>query len=141
MYKRQVEARAEEEEEEEEEEASRAPTMSGKSRGDDARRKSRKRLFRARREMALAMLEPVLAKARAPAPGEMDHPGEEAGVSSASRGASRGFRTTLARVDVLFPPGKGASLASCVGRKAHIDFLETQEWVRFVLWGHREKFT
>ena len=137
-----VEARAEEEEEEEEEEeASRAPTKSGKSRGDDARRKSRKRLFRARREMALAMLEPVLAKARAPAPGEMDHPGEEAGVSSASRGASRGFRTTLARVDVLFPPGKGASLASCVGRKAHIDFLETQEWVRFVLWGHREKFT
>ena len=81
---------------------------------------------RARREMARAMLSPVLDKAR-------DLRGADARLR-------RETVTSLCLVDVHFPRPRRRSLSAWIGRKAHIDFLETHAWIKYVLWAHRDKF-
>jgi hypothetical protein len=79
------------------------------------------------REMARALLTPVLSKAT----GGGDTPGGDDDDDKI---------TTLTRVDVHFAPPAKRTLNHVIGRKAHIDFLETDEYVKFLLWSHRDKF-
>ena len=88
-----------------------------------ARRESR---ARARREMARAILFPVLEKARA--------------LRGAESRVARETVTSLCLVDVHFPRPRRRSLSSWIGRKAHTDFLETHAWIKYVLWAHRHAF-
>ena len=76
--------------------------------------------------MARAMLSPVLDKAR-------DLRGADARLR-------RETVTSLCLVDVHFPRPRRRSLSAWIGRKAHIDFLETHAWIKYVLWAHRDKF-
>ena len=49
--------------------------------------------------------------------------------------------TSLSRVDVHFAKvGGGVDFNQLIGRKAHIDFLETDEYVRFLIWKLRRAF-
>lgn len=48
--------------------------------------------------------------------------------------------TTLTRADVHFAPYGGVDFNQLIGRKAHIDFLETDEYVRFLIWRLRHAF-
>jgi hypothetical protein len=77
--------------------------------------------------MARALLTPVLSKAT----GGGDTPGGDDDDDKI---------TTLTRVDVHFAPPAKRTLNHVIGRKAHIDFLETDEYVKFLLWSHRDKF-
>ena len=92
---------------------------------------------RATMEMARAILAPVLEKATRWERGET---GPAAGEDDEEReGGPR--LTSLSRVDVHFAKvGGGVDFNQLIGRKAHIDFLETDEYVRFLIWKLRRAF-
>ena len=92
---------------------------------------------RATMEMARAILAPVLEKATRWERGET---GPAAGGDDEEReGGPR--LTSLSRVDVHFAKvGGGVDFNQLIGRKAHIDFLETDEYVRFLIWKLRRAF-
>lgn len=94
------------------------------------------RRARATMEMARAILAPVLEKAISREMGEAGSSGRD-GVERES-----GARlTSLSRVDVHFAKvGGGVDFNQLIGRKAHIDFLETDEYVRFLIWKLRRAF-
>ena len=48
--------------------------------------------------------------------------------------------TSLVRADVHFAPPLKRSINAMIGRKAHIDFLETDTYIKFLLWKQRDKF-
>ena len=51
------------------------------------------------------------------------------------------MEAALTRVDVHFAKvGGGVDFNQLIGRKAHIDFLETDEYVRFLIWKLRRAF-
>ena len=97
-------------------------------------------------EMARAMLTPVLEKAmrRERGGGEIGGGGQGGGGGGQEEGdeeaKSTGHVTTLTRADVHFAPYGGVDFNQLIGRKAHIDFLETDEYVRFLIWRLRHAF-
>lgn len=93
------------------------------------------RRARATMEMARAILAPVLEKATRWERGEKDKGGDDEEREGGAR------LTSLSRVDVHFAPGPSrVDFNQLIGRKAHIDFLETDEYVRFLIWKLRRAF-
>jgi hypothetical protein len=64
----------------------------------------------------------------------------EDGDEDAVAAARRSNVTSLLRADVHFAPPLTRSLNAMIGRKAHIDFLETDTYIKFLLWKQRDKF-
>jgi hypothetical protein len=95
-------------------------------------------------EMARAMLTPVLEKAmRRERGGEIGTGGGQGGGGGEEgdeEAKSTSHVTTLTRADVHFAPYGGVDFNQLIGRKAHIDFLETDEYVRFLIWRLRHAF-
>ena len=116
------------------------------------------------RKMAGALLGPLLEKAAAAAAAATENVGEGVVPSSSSsnqaaRGGGEGGDddgegdeyedavvkarrsvTSLLRADVHFAPPLKRSINTMIGRKAHIDFLETDAYIKFLLWKQRDKF-
>ena len=122
------------------------PRHSARVQLEGFRIKEGSRRARATMEMARAMLTPVLEKAlRRERGGEIGTGGGPGGGGGGGEegdeeAKSTSHVTTLTRADVHFAPYGGVDFNQLIGRKAHIDFLETDEYVRFLIWRLRHAF-